>query len=187
MKWVTFKLGLLIVALVSLTGCMNDSENLIQDEEVKDSEVETEIPAFHLEPASIEDELSHIETLIGVEEFQAAKNALDLLLSELDESFMTDEQVTLINELQLMLSEVEWSDEEHNHEFTGVDAVALAIERYGADDDIVYMYDDNHEHYGDDQIGYYVALKSKRLEAKEDSDGIVLMLFVGDDGSITEL
>ena len=49
------------------------------------------------------------------------------------------------------------------------------------------MYDDNHEHYGDDQIGYYVALKSKVLQEKEGGDGIVLLLFVGDDGSITEL
>ena len=63
----------------------------------------------------------------------------------------------------------------------------LRLERYGADDDIVYMYDENHEHYADNQIGYYVALKSKSLQEQEGGDGIILMLFVGEDGSITEL
>ena len=73
------------------------------------------------------------------------------------------------------------------HEFTGVDAVALAVDRYGSDEDIVYMYDENHEHYGDNQIGYYVALKSKVLQETEGGDGIILMLFVAEDGTITEI
>ena len=49
------------------------------------------------------------------------------------------------------------------------------------------MYDETHEHYADDEIGYYVALRSIALKEQEGGDGIVLLLFVGEDGSITEL
>lgn len=141
-----------------------------------------------LSDSSIEEELSYIEALIGVEELSAAKMALETLESEMSSPVNNDDLFQRLTVLKETLSEVEISEEDnHDHAFTGVDAVAIAIDRYGADDDIVYMYDENHEHYGENQIGYYVALKSKSLQEQEGGDGIVLMLFVGDDGSIAEL
>ncbi len=123
---------------------------------------------------------------MGVDELAAAKGVLNELLVELDDEG-TDEQRERLNVLKETLHEVEVHDQEHNHEFTGVDADALAVDRYGSDEDIVYMYDENHEHYGDNQIGYYVALKSKVLQETEGGDGIILMLFVAEDGTITEI
>ncbi len=182
---------------ISLMACANDSD--VGEGTTGDSE-NSSVEAASLDETSkvvgkllnesvIEEELTYIETLVGIEELQAAKTALEGLLSELNGPIGNEEQLTRINELKTVLSEVEVSEEDsHDHAFTGVDAVALAMERYGADDeDIVYMYDDNHEHYGEDQIGYYVALKSKTLQEQEGGDGIVLLLFVGDDGSIVEL
>lgn len=182
---------------MSLMACANDSDI---DEETGSNSENSEIETASLDETSeavgkllnksvIDEELTYIETLIGIEELQAAKTALEGLLSELSGPIGDEEQLTRINELKTVLSEVEVSENDsHDHTFTGVDAVALAMERYGSnDEDIVYMYDENHEHYGEDQIGYYVALKSKTLQEQEGGDGVVLLLFVGDDGSIVEL
>lgn len=175
---------------MSLIACANDSE--IQEEagiQPTSLDETTQAVGKSLSHSKIEEEITYIEMLVGVEELHAAKVALNGFLSELNGPVGTEEQLIRISQLKDVLSEVEVSEDgTHNHTFTAVDAVALAMERYGTDDeDIIYMYDDNHEHYGEDQIGYYVALKSKVLQEKEGGDGIVLLLFVGDDGSITEL
>lgn len=187
------KVFMTLLASISLTACgANDSE--IQEEveagiETASLDETTQAVGANLTQSMIEEELTYIETLVGIEELYAAKVALNGFLSELNGPVGTEEQLSRINELKEVLSEVEVDEyETHDHAFSAVDAVALAMERYGTeDDDIIYMYDDNHEHYGDDQIGYYVALKSKILQEKEGGDGIVLILFVGEDGSITEL
>ena len=175
---------------MSLIACSNDVG--IQEEagiQATSSDQTTQAIGKSLSHSTIEEEITYIEMLVGVEELHAAKVALNGFLSQLNGPVGTEEQLIRISQLKDVLSEVEVSEDgTHNHTFTAVDAVALAMERYGTDDeDIIYMYDDNHEHYGDDQIGYYVALKSKVLQEKEGGDGIVLLLFVGDDGSITEL
>ena len=175
---------------MSLIACANDLE--IQEEagiQPTSLDEPTQAVGKSLSHSTIEEEITYIEMLVGVEELHAAKVALNGFLSELNGPAGTEEQLIRISQLKDVLSEVEVSEDgTHQHTFTAVDAVALAMERYGTDDeDIIYMYDDNHEHYGDDQIGYYVALKSKVLQEKEGGDGIVLLLFVGDDGSITEL
>ena len=175
---------------MSLIACANDSgiqeEAGIQSTSLDET---TQAVGKSLSHSTIEEEITYIEMLVGVEELHAAKVALNGFLSELNGPVGTEEQLIRISQLKDVLSEVEISEDgTHHHAFTAVDAVALAMERYGTDDeDIIYMYDDNHEHYGDDQIGFYVALKSKVLQEKEGGDGIVLLLFVGDDGSITEL
>ena len=190
MKRSLSKVFLMLLSSMSLMACTNDLE--IQEEAgIQSTSLDetTQAVGKSLSHSTIEEEIAYIEMLVGVEELHAAKVALNGFLSELNGPVGTEEQLIRINELKEVLSEVEVSEDgTHQHMFTGVDAVALAMERYGTDDeDIIYMYDDNHEHYGDDQIGYYVALKSKVLQEKEGGDGIVLLLFVGDDGSITEL
>ena len=190
MKRSLSKVFLMLLSSMSLMACTNDLE--IQEEagiQAISLDETTQAVGKSLSHSTIEEEIAYIEMLVGVEELHAAKVALNGFLSELNGPVGTEEQLIRISQLKDVLSEVEVSEDgTHNHTFTAVDAVALAMERYGTDDeDIIYMYDDNHEHYGDDQIGYYVALKSKVLQEKEGGDGIVLLLFVGDDGSITEL
>ena len=176
-------LTMVCLTVVSLVACANESD--VNEEQSSPSALSV---GQALSDSSIEEELSYIEALIGVEELSAAKLALETLESELSGPVNNDDLFQRLTALKETLSEVEVSEEDnHDHAFTGVDAVAIAIERYGADDDIVYMYDENHEHYGDNQIGYYVALKSKSLQEQEGGDGIILMLFIGDDGSIAEL
>ena len=190
MKRSLSKVFLMLLSSMSLIACANDLE--IQEEagiQPTSLDETTQAVGKSLSHSTIEEEITYIEMLVGVEELHAAKVALNGFLSELNGPVGTEEQLIRISQLKDVLSEVEVSEDgTHHHTFTAVDAVALAMERYGTDDeDIIYMYDDNHEHYGDDQIGYYVALKSKVLQEKEGGDGIVLLLFVGDDGSITEL
>ena len=183
MKYLKHLLVMSFTVMVSLSGCSNEA-----DISEKSSTQVSSVLEQTLSDASIEDELSYIETLVGVEEFSAAKLALETLESNLTQPIDNEELSARLMTLKQSLSEVEVSEKEcHDHAFTGADAVAIAVERYGADDDIVYMYDENHEHYADNQIGYYVALKSKSLQEQEGGDGIILMLFVGEDGSITEL
>ena len=190
MRRMTQKIFITLSTVMSLIACANDSG--IQEEagiEPTSLDETTQAVGKSLNHSIIEEEITYIEMLVGVEELHAAKVALNGFLSELNGPIGTEEQLIRISQLKDVLSEVEVSEDgTHHHTFTAVDAVALAMERYGTDDeDIIYMYDDNHEHYGDDQIGYYVALKSKVLQEKEGGDGIVLLLFIGDDGSITEL
>lgn len=190
MKRSLSKVFMMLLSSVSLIACANDSA--IQEEsavKTKSLDETTQAVGKSLSQSEIEEEIAYIEMLVGVEELHAAKVALNEFLSELNRPIGTEDQLIRISQLKDVLSEVDVSEEAiHSHAFSAVDAVALAMERYGTDDDdIIYMYDDNHEHYGDDQIGYYVALKSKVLQEKEGGDGIVLLLFVGDDGSITEL
>lgn len=173
---------LIVSLLISLVGCTNEveeSESLLSESSTVEQQLNHE---------EIEAELTYIETLVGVEELSAAKLALETLESQLIKLDIDEELSERLTELKETLSQVDVSgDDCHDHSFTGVDAVSIAIERYGADDDIVYMYDENHEHYADDQIGYYVALKSKSLQEQEGGDGIILLLFIGEDGSISEL
>lgn len=182
------RISVLLAVMLVLCACANETKG----ENDNHTDDLLKIPRLtsngtNLAEDSLEEGLDYIEALVGVDELSAAKGVLNELLAELNGGG-TEEQRERITKLKQTLDEVEVSEEqEHHHEFTGVDAVALAVDRYGADDDIIYMYDENHEHYGDNQIGYYVALKSKVMQETEGGDGIILMLFVGDDGTITEL
>lgn len=170
--------------MIGLVGCGNVVEEVSEAESTAYVEESGEL----LNANVIEEELSYIETLVGIGEYQAAKAILENFLFELEGDIVDEGQKERIKQLEDVLSDIEVTeDTSHEHAFTAVDAVSIAMERYGADDDIVYMYDDTHEHYADDQIGYYVALRSIALQEQEGGDGIVLLLFVGEDGSITEL
>lgn len=181
------RISVLLALMIALCACANetDGENDNHKEDILHRPRLTE-NGTNLSERSLEEGLNYIEALVGVDELAAAKGVLNELLVELDDEG-TDEQRERLNVLKETLHEVEVHDQEHQHEFTGVDAVALAVDRYGSDEDIVYMYDENHEHYGDNQIGYYVALKSKVLQETEGGDGIILMLFVAEDGTVTEI
>ena len=170
--------------MIGLVRCGNVVEEVSEAESTAYLEESGEL----LNANVIEEELSYIETLVGIDEYQAAKVALEDFLFELEGDIVDEGQKDRIKQLEDVLSEIEVTEDVgHEHAFTAVDAVAIAMERYGADDDIVYMYDETHEHYGDDEIGYYVALRSIALQEQDGGDGIVLLLFVGEDGSITEL
>ena len=174
--------------ILGLVGCGNEVEEVLEVDSAAYVEKSSKAVGKLLNANVIEDELSYIETLVGIDEHQAAKVALEDFLFELGGDIVDEEQKDRIKQLEDVLSEIEVTeDTSHEHAFTAVDAVAIAMERYGADDDIVYMYDETHEHYADDLIGYYVALRSIALQEQEGGDGIVLFLFVGEDGSITEL
>ena len=174
--------------ILGLVRCGNVAEEVSEVESTSYVEESSQAVGKLLNANVIEEELSYIETLVGIDEYQAAKVALEDFLFELEGDIVDEGQKDRIKQLEDVLSEIEVTEDVgHEHAFTAVDAVAIAMERYGADDDIVYMYDETHEHYGDDEIGYYVALRSIALQEQEGGDGIVLLLFVGEDGSITEL
>ena len=173
--------------ILGVVGCGNVAEEVLEVESTAYVEESSKAVGKLLNANVIEEELSYIETLVGIDEYQAAKVALEDFLFELEGDIVDEGQKDRIKQLEDVLSEIEvTAATSHDHAFTAVDAVAIAMERYGADD-IVYMYDETHEHYADDLIGYYVALRSIALQEQEGGDGIVLLLFVGEDGSIIEL
>lgn len=188
-----------VVLIGLLTGC---ESGMIRFESAQGLTLETELVARQFESqqvaskeesddSTIEDDLEQVGVLLGLGETQGAQIELYSVIEKLQERGENPddyEQVAYYQELLQSSGETENDfDYNHDHDFTGYDAVTFAIEEYGADnDDIVYLFDENFEHYGDDQIGYYVALKSLELEAQGE-DGIVLLLFVGEDGSITEI
>ena len=186
-----------VVLIGLLTGC---ESGMIRFESAQGLTLGTELEARQFESqqvaskeesddSTIEDDLEQVGVLLGLGETQGAQVELYSVIEKLQERGENPddyEQVAYYQELLQSSGDTE-NDLDHNHDFTGYDAVTFAIEEYGADnDDIVYLFDENFEHYGDDQIGYYVALKSLELEAQGE-DGIVLLLFVGEDGSITEI
>lgn len=188
-----------VVLIGLLTGC---ESGMIRFESAQGLTLETELVARQFESqqvaskeesdhSTIEDDLEQVGVLLGLGETQGAQVELYSVIEKLQargENPDDYEQVAYYQELLQSSGDMENDlDHNHDHDFTGYDAVTFAIEEYGADnDDIVYLFDENFEHYGDDQIGYYVALKSLELEAQGE-DGIVLLLFVGEDGSITEI
>ena len=179
---------LLSFLMLGLVGCGNVAEEVSEVDSTSYVEESSKAVGKLLNANVIEEELSYIETLVGIDEHQAAKVALEDLLFKLEGDIVDKGHKERIKQLENLLSDIEVTEDmSHEHAFTAVDAVSIAMERYGADDDIVYMYDETHEHYADDQIGYYVALRSIALQEQEGGDGIVLLLFVGEDGSITEL
>lgn len=188
-----------VVLIGLLTGC---ESGMIRFESAQGLTLGTELEARQFESqqvpskeesddSTIEDDLEQVGVLLGLGETQGAQVELYSVIEKLQEGGQNPddyEQVAYYQELLQSSGDTENDlDYNHDHDFTGYDAVTFAIEEYGADnDDIVYLFDENFEHYGDDQIGYYVALKSLELEAQGE-DGIVLLLFVGEDGSITEI
>lgn len=191
------KLIMLAMVVAFLTGCEADmirfesAQGLTLDAEIEKKQLEDVVTDVQeeTEPASLEESLAYVEVLLGLGETRGAEMELYSIMDALEEEGKNPEdyeQLAYYQQLIEEASEIEVVDE-HNHEFTGYDAVSMAIEEYGADnDDIVYVFDETFEHYEEDKIGYYVAMKSLELEAQGE-DGIVLMLFVGEDGSMTEV
>ena len=169
MKWIQI-LGLSLF----LVGC----------QEVMEYEEEQEVTEV-----SLDSELTYIEFLIGMEELGEARLALDDLLLSLDGEVNDALQQSRINTMLMLLEGVNPELVIHDsHDFTGSDAVIMAMEQYDVDDDIVFMYHNEPSHFGDDQLGYYVVLKSLSLmESDQNSDSIILTLFVSDDGKIEEI
>ena len=180
-----------------LTGCEAD---MIRFERAQGLPLATEMEKKQLEdlatdvqeerePASLEESLAYVEALLGIGETRGAEMELYSIMDALEGEGKNPEDYEQLAYYQQFIEdafELEGVDE-HDHEFTGYDAVTMAIEEYGADnDDIVYVFDETFEHYEADKIGYYVAMKSLKLEAQGE-DGIVLMLFVGENGSMTEI
>lgn len=190
---------LIIGFMALLVGC---ESGMIRFESAQGLTLETELEAKSFESvatvsgeesdsSSIEESLAYVGVLLGLGETRGAELELYSVIEAIEEQGENPDDYEQVAYYQQLLQSNEEDavevDHDHNHDFTGYDAVTFAIEEYGADnDDIVYLFDENFEHYGDDQIGYYVALKSLELEAQGE-DGIVLLLFVGEDGSITEI
>lgn len=191
-----------VIMLMGLIGLLTGCETgVIRFESAQGLTLGTELEAKSFESvvtvskeesdsSSIEESLAYVGVLLGLGETQGAEIELYSVIEAIEEQGENPEdyeQVAYYQQLIRSSDEVDTVDpSDHHHDFTGYQAVSIALEEYGADDDIVYLFDENFEHYGDDQIGYYVALKSLTLEA-EGGDGIVLTLFVGEDGSITEI
>ena len=176
-----------VVLIGLLTGC---ESGMIRFESAQGLTLETELVARQFESqqvaskeesdhSTIEDDLEQVGVLLGLGETQGAQVELYSVIEKLQargENPDDYEQVAYYQELLQSSGDMENDlDHNHDHDFTGYDAVTFAIEEYGADnDDIVYLFDENFEHYGDDQIGYYVALKSLELEAQgEDGIGFI--------------
>lgn len=190
---------LIIGFMALLVGC---ESGMIRFESAQGLTLETELEARQFESSdvvsgeesnssTIEEDLENVGILLGLGETRGAEMELYSVIETIEaQGENPDDYEQVAYYQQLLQSSGEDAvevDHDHDHDFTGYDAVTFAIEEYGADnDDIVYLFDENFEHYGDDQIGYYVALKSLELEAQGE-DGIVLLLFVGEDGSITEI
>ncbi|HAX73024.1 MAG TPA: hypothetical protein DCY20_05820, partial [Firmicutes bacterium] len=105
---------------------------------------------------------------------------------EQENSEPTEEEIDqTVSDLFATFDDIGCEDETDHEHFTAIDAVSIALEKYGADDDYTYLYEADPVHYGGG-IGYYVAIKSKKLEA-EGGDGIMMTLFVSDDGEIYEI
>ena len=136
MKRSLSKVFLMLLSSMSLMACTNDLE--IQEEagiQATSLDETTQAIGKSLSHSTIEEEITYIEMLVGVEELHAAKVALNGFLSELNGPVGTEEQLIRISQLKDDLSEVEVSEDgSHQHTFTAVDAVALAMERYGTDD-----------------------------------------------------
>ena len=192
--------SMVIIGLMALlVGCESDA---IRFERAQGLTLETELEARQFESSdvvsgeesnssTIKEDLETVGVLLGLGETRGAEMELYSVIETIEaqgENPGDYEQVTYYQQLlQSSEEDAVEIDPNHNHDFTGYDAVTFAIEEYGADnDDLVYLFDENFEHYGDDQIGYYVALKSLEQEAQGE-EGIVLLLFVGEDGSITEI
>lgn len=183
-----------VLGLISvLAGC---SGNLVRFESAEGlvlNELESKILGETTEEVSVEstisEQLDYVAMLLGFGEERGAELELLNVIELIEVSGLNVEDYPEIEELQTLIASAEQTgdDHEHAHDFSGTDAIQLAIEVYGASDDIVYMYDDMPEHYGEDMIGYYVALKSKELEEQGAEDPVILLLFVGEDGSIAEL
>jgi len=178
---------LAVVGLLFVSGCANP----VMQDDVYVEEISLEPEVF-----PIEEELTYIEMLVGMQDLNSARQALDNLLFSITDEFEDELTRARINDMIMILEEVE-TDEQVGASvlFTGAAAVAIAMERFGTSDDIAYFYHDNpsffspsYEQYGDfTQMGFYVAIKSvPMLEAGSD-DTILRLLFVADDGSITEL
>lgn len=182
------RLGLLTILL--LVGC---SGNVVRFESAEGlvlnyGESEAAVEEVSVE-STIAQSLDYIAMLLGLGETRGAELELANVIELIEVEGLSLEDYPEIEELQVAIDSAEDTTSEyaHAHDFSGTDAIQLAIEVYGASDDIVYMYDEMPEHYGDDLIGYYVALKSVELEEQGAEDPIVLMLFVGEDGSVSEL
>lgn len=137
----------------------------------------------------IENEITYIEMLVSLEEMQAAKQALNELLFSLNHQVENPLQKARLNTLIVLLENIE-SENAATAErfFTGTDAIAIVKDAFGQLDDVLYVYHRYPSQFGTYGIGYHVALKSiSLLESDQESDGIILKLFVSEDGQIVEL
>ncbi len=182
------RLGVWTVLL--LAGC---SGNIVRFESAEGLTLDYQDSLDVVEEVSVDstisESLDYVAMLLGLGETRGAELELANVIELIEVEGLRLEDYPEIEELETLIASAEdtSSDYAHAHDFSGTDAIQLAIEVYGASDDIVYMYDEMPEHYGDDLIGYYVALKSVELEEQGADDPIVLLLFVGEDGSIAEL
>ena len=187
-KWgYTMKILSLFIALFVLFGCANEvGEDVFLDD-------------FSVEPTGfpIEEDITYIEMLVGLQEHHAARLALDNLLFSMTDGFDDELTRARVNNIITILEEVQIQEQvSTGPEFTGSAAVAIAMERFGTSDDFSYFYHEtpsffgpSEEAFGDfTRTGFYVAIKStEALAAGAGNDAILMLLFVTDDGDIVEM
>ncbi|MCL1950079.1 MAG: hypothetical protein FWF59_10150 [Turicibacter sp.] len=185
------KIWLAASAFLLMAGCSNIVEESVFEE--------VGVEELSLEPQQfpIEEELTYIEMLVGMQELQSARQALDNLLFSITGEFDDELTRARINDMITILEEVQIAEEVGaSPQFTGPAAVAIAMDRFGVSENFSYFYDENPgffspnylEHGEYTRSGFYVAIKDNALlAAGSDTDAILKLLFVADDGSIVEL
>lgn len=181
------KLILASLFIFLLSGCSNPIEEVYLDN-MYEEEMALEPTVF-----PVEEELTYIEMLVGMQEFHSARLALDNLLFTITDEFEDELIRARINDMIMILEDSQLQQQPH---FTGAAAVAIAMERFGVSPDFSYFYHENPSHFGPSytvhgdftRSGFYVAIKSTAiLEADPEADAILMMLFVADDGTILEM
>lgn len=181
--------GIAIMLLLFLTGC-NPAADPVMEEASGPSTADRVFP--------IEEEITYIEMLVGMQELYSARLALDNLLFTLNGEFGDELLESRVNDVLMILEDLEKLGffDRQGPEFTGAAAVAIAMERYGGNDDFLFFYHghpsffgpsyEDHGHFT--RSGFYVAIKSAASIRDNPEDAEILMLlFVADDGSIVEI
>jgi len=181
---------LILMGVLVVSGCASP---VMQETEPYVEEMTLEPEVF-----PIEEELTYIEMLVGMQELQPARQALDNLLFSITDEFEDELTRARINDMIVILEELETEEQVGATPlFTGAAAVAIAMERFGTGDDISYFYHENPSFFGPSyeadvqgdftRMGFYVAIKSNAMLEAGSDDAILRLLFVADDGVITEL
>ena len=185
------KLRIAILSSLLLVGCQQLGSDVIDElEKTQPQYTSTIEPEINEE--WIESEIIYIESLIGIGEINSARLYLNDLLFTINGEVNNQLQQARINTMIILLEDLSFEEDieehQHVHGFTGADAVAIAMNYYDVDSDIIFMYHEIPSYFGEDQVGFYVALKSRTLlESDNGSDGIVMKIFVSSDGQIQEI
>lgn len=132
----------------------------------------------------LDQDITYIEMLVGQQQLEEARLALDVLLFALEGDVDDAWHQARLNTLILMLEEVDVSRLEA--EFSPLDAVWAVIDEVGEDEDWAFVYDPQPSHFGEN-IGFYIAIKSRTLIEAGDDDPILMKLFVTSDGQMVEV